>query len=357
MKSDTCESVFLRPFIYLKPSVWTEACILTILLLLQVLLLLVTKSFSSLIVILSSVSASFLADFMNHKKNYINSFGILSSLIRGLFVGLLLPEPFPPLAVFFISFFVLFINIHIFGGFGKSWINPIAITVAISWLIGMNFFPESSISIINLQSKNPALSLIQNGTFPKNEFDVEITNWLNKRIFSFLGVSIPEGYVSLFWDSHSTIPAFRFNLLTLLSSIVLLSSEVLSPIIPCVFMIVYASLVKIFAPFFYDGLLFCGDIFLALLSSGTLFSAFFLLSWHGTTPYTSRGKWFYAIFAGFFAFLILGAGLSPAGFAFTILIVNVLSLFIQNIENHFLREYTTSELLQQVKSVREGNNA
>ena len=164
-------------------------------------------------------------------------------------------------------------------------------------------------------------------------------------------------YVSLFWDSHSTIPAFRFNLLTIVSSIVLLSTEVLSPIIPAVFMAVYASLVKIFAPVFYDGFLFSGDIILALLSSGTLFCAFFLLPWHGTTPYTNRGKWCYAFIAGILAFFILGAGLSPSGFAFAILIVNVLSLFIQNVENHFLREYTNSSLMNSVKSVREGNNA
>ncbi len=356
-KNEAYKSVFLSPFSYLKPSVWTEACVLSFLLLLQVFLLIATKSFSSLIVIFSALLASFASDILYEKQNYKKSFEILSSLIRGLFIGLLLPETFPPVAVFFVAFSVLFVNRYIFGGFGNSWINPIAVTVAVCWLIGMKFFPEVSVSISSLQSKNPALSLIQNGIFPKNEFDLPITNWLNKRLFSFLGVSIPEGYVSLFWDSHSAIPAFRFNLLTLVSSIVLLSTDILSPIIPAVFTIVYASLVKIFAPFFYGGFLFNGDIILALLSSGTLFCTFFLLSWHGTTPYTNRGKWFYAIFAGILAFFVLGVGLSPSGFAFTILIVNVFSLFVQNVENHYLRNFTSTDLIEQVKAVKEGNNA
>ena len=185
---------------------------------------------------------------------------------------------------------------------------------------------------------NIALLLIQNGTFPLNSFDVTVTNFLNRRLFSLFGVSIPEGYFSLLWDSHVSIPAFRFNLLTIISSIILLGTDVLNPIIPGVFIFTYGILVKVAAPFFYDGTIF-------------------LLQWHGTTPFTNRGKWLYGFFAGVLAFFILGIGLSPAGFAFIILITNILSLFIQSVENHFLKDFTSSVLLQQVKAVKEGNDA
>ena len=167
--SKSYKSVFLSPFVYLKPSVWTEALIITILLLLQILLLFVTKSFSSILVIIASLLASFLVDFGNNEKNYTNSFVILSSFIRGCLIGLLLPSSFSPLTVFFISFCVLFVNKHILGGFAASWINPIAVTVALCYIIGMKFFPDFALSISDLQSKNPALNLIQNGTFPKSE--------------------------------------------------------------------------------------------------------------------------------------------------------------------------------------------
>ena len=63
------------------------------------------------------------------------------------------------------------------------------------------------------------------------------------------------------------------------------------------------------------------------------------------------------IFAGILAFFVLGVGLSPSGFAFTILIVNVFSLFVQNVENHYLRDFTSTDLMEQVKAVKEGNNA
>ncbi len=356
-KENLYKSVFLSPFSYLRPSVWTEAYVVIVLLLLQVVMLFVTKSYDSLFIILSSLLASYAVDFINKEKNYKNRFVIIASSIRGLMIGLMLPSAFPPVAVFFISFTVLLINKHILGGFANSWINPVAVTVAIAWIIGMKFFPEISLSDSALQSRNIALALIQDGTFPVNSFDISVTNFLNRRLFSLFGVSIPEGYFSLFWDSQSTIPAFRFNLLTLLSSIVLFSADVLNPIIPVVFVVTYGLLVKFLAPFFYGGIFMHGDVILAFLSSGTLFCTFFLMQWHGTAPFTNRGKWVFAILAGILAFFILGIGLSPSGFAFVILITNVVSLFIQCVENHFLREYTSSVLMQQVKGLRGGNDA
>ena len=351
------ESVFLSPFIYLKPSVRFESYIVFFLLMLQVAMLFVTRSFDSLFIILSSLLASFAADFLNTEKSYRDSFAVIAAAIRGIAIGLMLPAGFPVAAVFFITFFVILLNKHTLGGFANSWINPVAITVAICWIIGMKFFPAFSISEPSLQSRNIALSLIQNGTFPLNSFDVSVTNFLNKKLFSFFGVSIPEGYFSLFWDSHSIIPAFRFNLLTLVSSIVLLATEVLNPIIPAVFIFTYALLVKLLAPLFYDGFFLQGDVILALLTSGTLFGAFFLLSWHGTTPFSNRGKWFYGFFAGILAFFILGIGLSPVGFVFIILVTNIFSLVIQEVENHFIRDYANSVLTQQVKAVKEGVDA
>ncbi len=351
------KSVFLSPFKYLRPSVRTESYIMLTLLLMQVLMLFITKSVDSLLIVLASLLASYAADLLNSEKNYKSSFVMISSTIRALVIALLIPAGFPPATVFFVSFVVLFLNKHTLGGFANSWINPAALTVTVCWIIGMKFFPETSLSGVALQSKNIALSLIQDGTFPQNSFDVTVTNFLNRKLFSLFGVSIPEGYFSLLWDSHSSIPAFRFNLLTLISSIVLLAADVLNPIIPAVFIFTYGILVKLAAPFFYNGLMFQGDVILALFSSGTLFSTFFLLQWHGTTPFSNRGKWFYGLFAGILAFFIMGIGLSPVGFAFVILIVNVFSLFIQGIENHFLKEYMGTVLMNQVKAVKEGVDA
>ncbi|MCF0126311.1 MAG: RnfABCDGE type electron transport complex subunit D, partial [Clostridia bacterium] len=102
--------------------------------------------------------------------------------------------------------------------------------------------------------------------------------------------------------------------------------------IPAVFLFVYLVLVRLFAPLFFGGSFNSGDIILALFSSGTLFVALFLLQWFNTTPITRTGKIIYAVFCGFIAFSIVGAGTSPIGMIYTILFGNVFSVVVRVIE-------------------------
>lgn len=353
----TGKTVALGPFKYLRPSVRTEAYFFLFLLFPQILLLALTRSFSSLFVILSSVLANLLVEVIDMKFQEKDKFTWTVSLIRGILIGFFLPSSFPILPVFFIAFFTLLINRYILGGFANSWINPVAITVAVCYLVGMKFFPAVSVTLTDLQSRNPALALIQNGTFPVNSFDLRITAFLNQRVFSFFKVSIPDGYISLLWDSHSLIPAFRFSLLTVLSSIVLIGFDIVNPIIPACFVFTYGVLVKFVSPFFYSGPLFQGDVILALFTSGTLFCTFFLLQWHGTTPITNRGRFFYGIFGGIIAFLIVGSGTSSSGMIFTVLILNIVTLLVQNVENRYSSKFAENVLKKRVQSVKEGLDA
>lgn len=349
--------VFSGPFKYLKPSVRTEAYFMLAFLVPQLLLLALTRSKGSLLVVLSAVLASVCSELLDLKIHEKDKFTWTMSLVRGILIGVFLPGTFPPVPVFFASFCTLSINRFILGGFANSWVNPAAITVAVCWIVGMKFFPAVSAGFSELQGRNPALALIQNGTFPVNSFDLRITAFLNQRIFSLFKVSIPDGYVSLLWDSHSAVPAFRFNLLTIVSSIVLLSFDILNPIIPSCFVITYSALVKFVSPFFTHAPLFQGDIILALLTSGTLFCAFFLLQWHGTTPLTSRGKAAYGIFAGITAFFIAGCGTSSSGMIFTVLISNIFALLLNSAEARYFSKFSESVLKKRVQKTREGLDA
>lgn len=350
-------NVQLAPFKYLKPSVRTESYFFLSLLVLQLLLLVFTKSWNSLFVVFSAVFASVFSEAIDLRFQEKDRFTWTICVIKGILIGLFLPSSFPVIPVFFVSFCVFLVNRYILGGFANSWINPVAVTVAVCYIIGLKFFPEVSVTLSDLQSRNPALALIQNGTFPVNQEDLKITAFLNRKIFSAFKVSIPDGYVSLLWDSHSSIPAFRFNFLTIVSSIALLSFDIISPIIPTCFIFVYSLLVRFVSPFFYQGPLFQGDVILALFTSGTLFCAFFLLQWHGTVPLTNRGKVFYGIFSGIIAFLIAGAGTSPSGMVFTVLILNIVALLIENVENHYSSKFAVDVLKKRVQAVREGENA
>lgn len=325
-------AVVLNPFIYNRPSIFATSLSIIALLFLHVLCLFIAKSYSAIFVITVTLLASafvVLTSFFVKKKI---DFSCLTIIIQGLLFGLLLPENYPLLTAFLIAFICLLLSQFLFNNYMNSWINIICFAVILAWFVGKEYFPPFLISTDLLSLKNPSVSLIQSGVFPVYPIDVSISEALNNSILSLFNVTLPEGIISLFIDSHSVIPAFRFNLLTIISSAILFSNNSFSKLIPNIFLFVYLLLVRLFTPLFFGGNFNQGDILLALCTSGTLFTSLFLLQWFGTYPSTKVAKIIYAILAGIVAFLIVGCGTSSIGMIYTILICNILNLIIKNFE-------------------------
>jgi electron transport complex protein RnfD len=356
-KKNTYTNVTLRPFNYIIPSVGNTNITILILLIPQIIMLLVTRSFDSLLVVMTALIGSLAAETLyvlclkSHKSFWI------PACIQGIVIGLLLPSTYPPVAVFFITFFSLLLTKYAFGGYVNSWANPVAVTVAIAYFINSAAFPQYLVTTADLQSRNAALVLIQNGTVPVISTDSAITGFLNKTIFKLAGMAIPDGYVSLFWDCHSIIPAFRFNMVTLISSIILISLDMVEIIVPACFIVIYTLLVRFMGPVVVHGIPGQGDILLALLSSGTLFSTLYLLQWYGTTPLTIWGKVTYGCVAGIIAFLVIGCGTSSAGYVFTVLIMNILSPMIQVFESKQVKHKIEKTIVPRLRAMQEVDNA
>lgn len=330
------KKVTLSPFIN-RSSTFSTFLLIFIAILPQVLMLFITKSFDNLVILATCVVACLLSEVFSLIKRENVSLSILTSLLHGTLISFFLPASYPPVSIFFITLIVkLFIKYGLKDSY-SSWLNPVAVTVIFCWFIGQFNFPEFQVTHDLLSTKNPSLSLIQDGVFPTFKFDESITSFLNESVFSFLGVTIPQGYVSLIWDTGSVIPAFRFNFLTILASVFLVSMNVFSIDVPLVFLFVYSLLVKYLVPLVTSGIQMYGDMILALFSSGTLFCAFILLQWFGTTPMTKQGKILYGFLGGIFAFLFSGCGTSPIGSVITILFLNLISPIIQYFENKYNR--------------------
>lgn len=326
------QQLSVKPFVYTRPSL-SRICIrILILLSLQIILLFVTKSYNSIFVILSSVIGAIGASIINQIIYKEQPYQIMSIIIQGIFIGLLLPQNYPLLTVFFLSFITLLVSRCMVFKSINSWINVSVLAVIIAWIVGKTFFPDFVITSEIIPLKNSSLYLIQNGDFPIYEFDSSITEYLNTNLFTLFGISIPDGFISLLVDSKSSIPAFRFNLLTIISSIILFSDNSFSGIIPILFLFVYGLLVRIFAPFIFGGLINQGDVILAFFTSGTLFCTVFLLQWFGTIPITILGKIILGILSGIYAFLIMGCGTSPIGMVYTVLLTNISCMLIRVIE-------------------------
>ena len=322
-----------RPFLYLSPSAKSVSLVTALLLSVQVLMLAATKSYGALIVIASSIAGFFTADLLYAKRIARCRLSPLSDIVQGIVAGMLLPSTFSPVAVFCIALSTVLLLKYLSGSFAADWANSAVLIAAVAWIVGMSSFPESDLTRDILQIKNPSFVLIQNGVFPITGIDRAITETLNNTVFGFANISIPDGYISLLWDTHSVIPAFRFNALTLVSSIVLFAWGMQGLLVPSCFVIVYALLVRFAGSAIAGGIAGQGDMILALCTGGTLFYTVFVIQQYGTVPLSKYGKILYGTLAGIFAFLIAGCGTSPAGMIFTLLCANIVSPLIQAFED------------------------
>lgn len=342
--------LLLKPYFYSKPSISAISIKLLCILGLQVLMLFITKSYSALLNVFTCVIASAISSVILYGIRKRQSFAIISMIVQGILIGMLLPETFPFYAAFLLTLIVILIEHYIFVNSVNCWINVVSLVVIAAWFIGRKFFPEFLITSDLLPVKNPSLYLIQNGAIPVQPYDSAVTEFLNNSVFGWFNVTLPGGLISLLCDNGSIIPAFRFNLLTILSSIIIFSDGSFSKIIPFVFIFVYGLLVKLFCPMINGGAFNQGDICLALYTSGTLFIAVFLLQWFGTHPITYTGKIVYAVLAGIAAFVIVGVGTSPVGMCYTVLICNVINIFIRTVEEYLNDKKLNKMILEQAKA-------
>ena len=334
----------IRPFSYTAVSVGNASVTMLILLSVQLLMLALTGSFHALLVVGAALAGALCAEYSERLFRKTYRFSGVTSAVQGIIAGMLIPSTYPPLTVFVITFVTMALAKYMFGGFANAWGNASVITAAAAWIIGMSAFPGLSVTGDILQLRNPSYTLIQTGVFPVLKFDPPITEALNNTLFGLLKISIPDGYISLLWDTQSVIPAFRFNIITILSSIVLFASGMLSMLIPVCFLAVYGLLVRFAGPMVCGGVPMQGDMLLAYLTSGTLFCAVFVIQWYGTAPLTITGKTIYGIICGILAFLIAGCGTSSEGMIFTVLAANIISPLIQAEEDRYNKKRLVKSL-------------
>ena len=346
----------LKPYIYITPSIGRVRNALLLFLLPQLVMLFVTHTYSALFVILATVLASIGAEILSLLYHDEKGIEIMSPLVQGIITGMLFSQTFSPIVAFVLTLFVMTLGKYFFGGFASSWITVPALTVVVAYVLNINAFPAIPLTLEDLQSRNAALVLIQNGSIPMLEVDPTITGFFNRTVFKLFGIVVPDGYVSLLWDNGSLIPAFRFNFITLISSIVLIASDMVDFVIPFIFIVLYSLLVRLIGPLVIHGVPMQGDMILALMTSGTLFSSLYLLQWYGTVPISRAGKCVYAVIAAILAFLIMGYGMSSAGYACVILLMNIISTVIQGIESQNVRKKIETVLVPRINSFQEAGN-
>lgn len=327
------------PYSYTGMNAYQTAILFLLLLLLHLTVMGIMRDFIGIGLIFCTATAAVASSVLiNYRQGKI-VFDI-HALVAGLLMGFFLPANGGFVFSFFIAFMSYFLSWGIFGGRGFSWINPVMLAACIAAVCKPGCFVQP-VGIEQIRAAGSVFAALEASDVVRVSADQHLTSMLNS-ILHGIGVTLPEGYISLFLSYPSTIPAFRYNMLTLFSSIVLLSSRSIQKMLPFSFLAVYGILVYFF-PFTVRASAFGrGDILSALLTSGSLFTAFFVIHDSGSTPRSQIGRLVSGILTGTFAFCITGSGASPVGIPFAVLLSDCINPLIGWFEESFYKRRRTA---------------
>lgn len=320
------------PFLRTRPTLLGMSVTILLTLVPQLILLAFTRDYRALLNVALSVTGCVLAELCRGSRGRV-SMKDGTIFVSGILTGLLLPEGFMPVLIPMVAFTGTLFARAVFGGTGSYWINPVAVSVAIAWISKPDAFPMPMVTIDGMRSMGEAFGAVKLDNFKPLMLDSPVTASFNRLLSAISSVRIPEGYATLFIDSPSVIPAFRFNLVVLIASIILIASDAIDWILPASFLATYAIALRFLSfglPI--SGAAAQGDILFGFLTGGLLFTAFYLLPEYATAPRTVAGKVVAGIFGGFISLLLCGPGGTPVGSVFTVMSVNAISPLIEYAE-------------------------
>lgn len=250
----------------------------------------------SLAVIAVCVASAVISEYLfNKAAKKPNTITDLSAVVTGLLLSLNLPANTPLWqAAVGAAFAIIFVKC-VFGGIGQNFANP-AITARIFMLVAFGSMSSAAFpKNIDAVSGATPLAVLQNGG------EVKITDLL----IGTRGGSIGE----------------TCTVALIIGGLYLIFRKVISWHTPVIFV----------ATVFLFTFAVKGDAFTALeytLSGGLFIGAIFMATDYATTPVTKWGKVIFGIGAGLLTVLIRLWGVYPEGVSFAILLMNILTPYI-----------------------------
>ena len=260
----------------------------------------------ALLTILVCVASAVLSEFLfNVLCKRPQSIKDLSAAVTGLILALCLPAKTELWQAALGSVFAIIVVKCLFGGIGHNFANPAAtarvfLLVAFSASVGGGSVPSLS-SATDLVASATPLEIIKYGS------DAQLPSVLNMLIGNRMG-AIGETCI----------------LALILGGIYLIARKIIHWEIP----VIYIGTV------FVLSLLIKQDLTLALyevLGGGLVLAAFFMITDYVTTPINKSGKLIFALGCGIITVLIRFWGSYPEGVSFAILLMNIVSPYIEKL--------------------------
>ncbi|QTQ12306.1 RnfABCDGE type electron transport complex subunit D [Treponema parvum] len=223
-----------------------------------------------------------------------------SAAVTGLLFALTLPPMVPLWQLAIGILFSIVVAKGFFGGLGANVYNPA--------LAGRAFLFVSFPSSMGAVWVNPATDAVSSAT---------VLSQIKSGDFT----AGTEDYLNFFLGKRAGCIGETGIFLIIIAFVFLWATKVIDWR-ATIAMLVTASLAA-----FLSG----GDVLMTLLSGGLLFGAVFMATDYATTPQTKPGRLVFGAACGFITFLIRKFGGYPEGVMFSILIMNSLTAFLNNL--------------------------
>ena len=228
-----------------------------------------------------------------------NTIGDLSAVVTGLILAMNLPSTLPYWMAVIGSFIAIVIVKQLFGGLGQNFANP-AITARIVLMIS---FPAAMTKWVE----------------PFTHTDLDAIS--SATPLSLAGTDNAVSYLDLFLGKSGGCLGETCALALLIGGLYLAARKIISLAAPLSF------IGSLFILSWISG----SDPVYQILAGGVFLGAFFMATDYATTPITTKGKIVFGLGCGIITFIIRRFGSYPEGVSFSILLMNVLTPYIEQL--------------------------
>lgn len=236
-----------------------------------------------------------------------NTIGDLSAVVTGAILALNLPVTLPYWMAVIGSFVAIVIVKQLFGGLGQNFANP-AITARIVLMVS---FPGAMTHWIKPVSYD--YDAVSSATPLRLE-------GMSAKELDEIGQEVPS-YIELLLGKVGGCLGETCALALLIGGLYLAARKIISLAAPVSFIGSLAVLTAVSG----------GDPLYHILAGGVFLGAFFMATDYATTPITTKGKVIFGLGCGIITFVIRHFGSYPEGVSFSILLMNVLTPYIDQL--------------------------
>lgn len=237
-----------------------------------------------------------------------NTIGDLSAVVTGVLLAMNVPVTLPVWMAIIGSFISIVIVKQLFGGIGQNFANP-AIVGRIVLMV--SFTPQMTNWVQPFWYKTADITT--SATPLSSSITVRPT--LDQLFLGTTGGSLGE----------------TCALALLIGGIILVVTKVISPTTPIAFigtLFVFSLIANLAEGISFDVSLY--DATYQILAGGAMLGAIFMATDYATTPINPSGKIIFGVGCGLITFLIRQFGSYPEGVSFSILLMNILTPYIDN---------------------------